>query len=116
MNPCRVLSLYTFGGSGFPIPKSVLGYFIKSVAMAFLVSSPTKFENSASGMCLVVDTKYTSRLCACKLKIEFYLSPISYLQLSIALVSNKKYLQQLMRLTNIMHLLPRHIPHAYLQI
>ena len=47
MNPCRVLSSYTFGSSGLPIPKSVFGYFIKAVAIAFLVLSPTKFEISA---------------------------------------------------------------------
>ena len=47
MNPCRVLSSYTFGSSGLPISKSVFGYFSKAVAIAFLVSSPTKFEISA---------------------------------------------------------------------
>ena len=51
MNLCRVLPLHIFGSSGLPSPKSLLRYFITVVAMAFLVSSPTKFENSASGMC-----------------------------------------------------------------
>ena len=41
-----------FCSSGLAIWKSVLGYFNMVVAVAFLVSSPTKFENSASGMYL----------------------------------------------------------------
>ena len=49
MNPCTVLSLYTFGSSG--LSTSVFGYFNKVVAMAFLISSLIKFEDSASGMC-----------------------------------------------------------------
>ena len=43
------VSIY-FCSFGLPIQKSVLGYFNRVVAVAFLVSSPTKFENSASGM------------------------------------------------------------------
>ena len=49
MNPCRVLSLYTFGS--YRLSTSVLGYFNKVVAMAFLILSLIKFEGSASGMC-----------------------------------------------------------------
>ena len=54
MNPCRALTLYTFGSSG--LFTSVLGYFNKVVAMAFLISSLIKFEDSASGIrALVID-------------------------------------------------------------
>ena len=101
MNPCRALSSYTFGSSGLPIPKSGLEYSIKVVAMAFSVSSSTKFEISASVMCLVVDTKYASRLCDCKLKIEFYLSPTTYLQVFKELMSKTEHLQQPVRQTYI---------------
>ena len=84
------------------------------VAVTFLVSSSTKFENTASGMycTLVADIKYASRLCDCKLNIEVYLSPTTHLQLSKALVSNKEPLQQPERQTSIMHQLPKHIPLA----
>ena len=51
MNPCRVLSLYTFGSSGLSIYTSVLGYFNKVVAMAFLISSLIKLKDSANGIC-----------------------------------------------------------------
>ena len=51
--------------SGLPIRKSVLEYFTKVVAVAFLVSSPIKFENSAGGMHFGGRYKYASRLCDC---------------------------------------------------
>ena len=69
MNPCKVLSSYIFGSYRLPIPKSVLGYFINVAAMAFLVSSLPKFENNASGTCLVADTKYARRLSTSKLNV-----------------------------------------------
>ena len=50
MNPCRALSSYTFGSSGSST--SVLKYFNKVVAMAFLISSLIIFEDTANGMCL----------------------------------------------------------------
>ena len=49
MNPCRELSLYFIGSSD--LSTSVLGYFNKVVAMAFLILSLIEFEGSASGMC-----------------------------------------------------------------
>ena len=103
-----------FRSSGLPIRKSVYAYFNKVVAIVFLVSSPTKFEISASGnlSALVADTTYASRLSACKLKIELYLSPTTQLQLSKVLVLNKEHLQQPTRQTNIVHLSRRHIPLA----
>ena len=42
MNPCRELSSYTFSSSG--LSTSVLGYFNKVVAMAFLISSLIKLK------------------------------------------------------------------------
>ena len=42
-----------FGGSG--LYTSALGYFNKMVAMAFLISSLIKFEDSANGMRLIGD-------------------------------------------------------------
>ena len=46
-----------FCSSGSPIRKSASGYFNMVVVVAFLVSLSTKFENTASGMYLVVCTK-----------------------------------------------------------
>ena len=50
MNPCKALSSHAFGSSGLTIRKSALGYFNKVVAMAFWISSLTKFKDSARGM------------------------------------------------------------------
>ena len=50
MNLYRVLSSYTTFGN-FGLSTSVLGYFNKVVAIAFLISSLIEYENSASGMC-----------------------------------------------------------------
>ena len=56
MNPCSVLSLNTFGSSG--LSTSVLGYFNKVVAMAFLILSLINFEDSAMVCALVIDAWY----------------------------------------------------------
>ena len=61
---------------------------------------------------LVANTKNATRLFDGKLNIELYLSPTTHLQLSKALVSNTKHLQQPVRQTNIMCQLPSHIPLA----
>ena len=47
--PMQSTVFYTFVSSG--LSTSVLGHFNKVVAMAFLISSLIKFEDSASGMC-----------------------------------------------------------------